>query len=197
MMSRRRSSPCRLVRPVVDNESHIPSVHRSGWTVDELPASLTRAIRAFVLACAIRAARGQGEQHNSMLIHVTRFVSIQSRVADLVGAELRDIQNRIRYGDGDSTVPILEELRSMWLDDFVPTSGAVRELYPDLMVGCGEVSWDMIRGRLVEASQKIQVKVINGSARDALDYWDHPDGLSAIAIGGDKLSRGLTLEGYP
>ena len=187
--------PMPLVRPVVDSEDHIPSVHRSGWTVDELPASLIRAIRAFVLACAIRAARGQREQHNSMLIHVTRFVNIQSRVADLVGAELRDIQNRIRYGDGDSTVPILEELRSMWLDDFIPTSRAVRELYPDLMVGCGEVSWDMIRERLVEASQKIQVKVINGSARDALDYWDHPDGLSAIAIGGDKLSRGLTLEG--
>ena len=189
------ATPMPLVRPVVDNEAHIPSVHRSGWTVDELPESLTRAVRAFVLACAVRAARGQGEQHNSMLIHVTRFVNIQSRIADLVGAELRDIQNRIRYGDGDSTSPILNELSSMWLVDFVPTSRAVRELYPDLMVGCGDVSWDMIRERLVEASQKIQVKVINGSARDALDYWDHPDGLSAIAIGGDKLSRGLTLEG--
>ncbi len=37
--------------------------------------------------------------------------------------------------------------------------------------------------------------MINGSAREALDYWDHPDGMSVIAIGGDKLSRGLTLEG--
>ena len=55
--------------------------------------------------------------------------------------------------------------------------------------------WDSIRQRLVEASQKIQIKVINGSAKDALDYWDHSEGLSAIAIGGDKLSRGLTLEG--
>ena len=189
------ATPMPLVRPVEDNEAHIPSVHRSGWTVDELPDSLTRAIRAFVLACAVRVARGQREQHNSMLIHVTRFVNIQSRIAELVGAELRDIQNRIRYGDGDSTSPILEELRSMWLEDFVPTSQDVRELYPDLMVGCGDVSWNAVGERLVEASQKIQVKVINGSARDALDYWDHPGGLSAIAIGGDKLSRGLTLEG--
>jgi hypothetical protein len=95
------TAPMPLVRSVTDNEAHIPSVHRSGWAVDELPESLTRAVRAFVLACAVRAARGQGEQHNSMLIHVTRFVNIQSRIADLVGAELRDIQNRIRYGDGD------------------------------------------------------------------------------------------------
>ena len=46
-----------------------------------------------------------------------------------------------------------------------------------------------------EVLQRIQVKVINGAAKDALDYWDHPEGMSAIAIGGDKLSRGLTLEG--
>ena len=39
------------------------------------------------------------------------------------------------------------------------------------------------------------MKEINGTAKDALDYVEHPDGLSVIAVGGDKLSRGLTLEG--
>ena len=83
----------------------------------------------------------------------------------------------------------------MWLGDFAPISERVRELYPDLMLGCRDVSWEEVSSRLVESSQRIQIKVINGAARDALDYWDHPEGLSAIAIGGDKLSRGLTLEG--
>ena len=108
---------------------------------------------------------------------------------------LRDLQNRIRYGDGDSPNPIIDQLRTMWLEDFEPSSRAVRELYPDLTLGCTEVTWDAVSSKLVESSQRIQVKVINGAARDALDYWDHPEGLSAIAIGGDKLSRGLTLEG--
>ena len=188
-------TPLPLFRRVDDHEEHIPSVHRSHWTVDELPDSLTRAIRAFVLTCAARAARGQEEQHNSMLIHVTRFVNVQNQVAELVSFELRDLQNRIRYGDGGSSTPILEELRSMWLEDFEPPSNGVRGLYPDLTLGCEAVSWESVRSRLVESSQKIQVKVINGAAKDALDYWDHPEGLSAIAIGGDKLSRGLTLEG--
>ena len=71
----------------------------------------------------------------------------------------------------------------------------MRELYPELMLGCTEVSWEEVSSKLLESSQRIQVKVINGAAKDALDYWDHPEGLSAIAIGGDKLSRGLTLEG--
>ena len=184
-----------LVRVVVDHHDHIPNVHRSSWTVEELPHSLTSAMRAFILTCAARAARGDEGQHNSMLIHVTRFVNVQSQVAELVRFELRDLQNRIRYGDGESPYPIIEELRDMWMEDFLPTTQGVRDQYPDLMLRCQEVQWEAVRSRLVESSQKIQVRVINGAARDALDYWDHPDGMSAIAIGGDKLSRGLTLEG--
>ena len=184
-----------LVREVNDHHDQIPNVHRSNWTVEELPDSLTTAMKAFILVCAARAARGQDGEHNSMLIHVTRYVAVQGQVAELVRFELRDLQNRIRYGDGDSPNPIIDELRAMWQEDFEPCSRAVRELYPDLMLGCTEVSWEAVHSKLVESSQRIQVKVINGAARDALDYWDHPEGLSAIAIGGDKLSRGLTLEG--
>ena len=184
-----------LVRVVSDHEDQIPNVHKSNLTIDELPNSLTSAMRAFILACAVRAVRGHEGQHNSMLIHVTRFVDVQSQVADLVRFELRDLQNRIRYGDGASPYPILDQLRDMWLEDFEPSSRSVRRLYSDLMVGCTDVSWDAVQSKLVESSWRIQVKVINGAAKDALDYWDHPDGLSVIAIGGDKLSRGLTLEG--
>lgn len=49
---------------------------------------------------------------------------------------------------------------------------------------------------LLDAIRKIQVKAVNGTSRDALDYYDNrKDGLSVIAIGGQKLSRGLTLSG--
>ena len=91
-----------LVRVVADHQDHIPNVHKSGQVVRELPASLREAMRAFILTCAARVARGDGAQHNSMLIHVTRFVDVQSQVAELVGLELSGLQNRIRYGDGES-----------------------------------------------------------------------------------------------
>ena len=184
-----------LVRVVEDHRELIPNVHRSNWMVPGIPDSLREAMRAFILTCAIRSARGDEGQHNSMLIHVTRFVDVQHQIAELVGFELRELQNRIRYGDGAAPMPVMDELRTMWLEDFVPTSEGVRGLYPELMSGCRDVAWEDVRSRLVESSQRIEVKVINGAARDALDYWDRPDGLSAIAIGGDKLSRGLTLEG--
>lgn len=57
------------------------------------------------------------------------------------------------------------------------------------------MTWDQVREHLFDAVKRVRVKQINGSAKDALDYADHPDGLSVIAVGGDKLSRGLTLEG--
>ena len=188
-------TPLPLVRVVNDHEDHIPNVHKRDWDIDELPESLTSALRAFILACAARAARGHVAQHNSMLVHVTRFVDVQDQVAQLVKFELKNLQNRIRYGDGSSTHSVVDQLRDMWIQDFVPASANTRSQYPNLMLDSADVTWDSVESKLVESSQRIQVKVINGAAKDALDYWDNPEGMSVIAIGGDKLSRGLTLEG--
>ncbi len=187
--------PLPLLVTVDDHTAHLPNVHSKDLVVDDLPGSLREAIRAFILVCAARAARGTAEKHNSMLVHVTRYVNVQAQVAELVGLELSDLQNRIRYGDGASPSPILKELEAMWVHDFEPKSERVRVLEPELAADCNPVSWDQVRAHLMPTSQRIQVKTINGSVQDALDYWDHPDGLSVIAIGGDKLSRGLTLEG--
>ena len=62
--------------------SWMPDGHKKDWVPPEpLPGSLREAISAFVLACAARRARGQVNEHNSMLVHVTRFQDVQNRVA--------------------------------------------------------------------------------------------------------------------
>jgi hypothetical protein len=44
--------------------------------------------------------------------------------------------------------------------------------------------------------ETIRVREINGSSADVLDYdANKENGLNVIAVGGDKLARGLTLEG--
>ena len=49
---------------------------------------------------------------------------------------------------------------------------------------------------MYKAVQKIKIMSINGKSSDALEYYENEKtGISVIAIGGDKLSRGLTLEG--
>jgi hypothetical protein len=58
-----------------------PAGHKKDHVPTELPVSLRKAIRVFLIAAAARHARGQGQKHCSMLVHVTRFVAVQERVA--------------------------------------------------------------------------------------------------------------------
>jgi hypothetical protein len=179
-----------ITRTVDDHEDWIETGHKRHAVPGPLPESLREALRSFILTCAARRARGQVQVHNTMLIHVTRFVDVQERVSEQINEELRTLRERIRYGDGASPEQLMEELHSLWQADYVSTQEAFsadRDLE--------SLSWEEVQEELVQAVGRIEVMTINGSARDALTYFDHPQGMSVIAIGGDKLSRGLTLEG--
>lgn len=159
---------------------------------DRMPASLEAAILAFVLACAVRELRGQGGEHASMLVHVTRFTNVQREVARQVEGFVNRLRQRLWRGVDDATV--VEQLRRMWFDDIVPTSAAVSSELRQAQISTPE--WSDVEKRAREVVADIKVRMINGTARDALDYTEHAEkGLKVIAIGGEKLSRGLTLEG--
>ncbi len=178
-----------VLRTVEDNEGWLRTGHKPDAAPGRLPSSAREAIRAFLLACATRAARGQVDVHNSMLVHVTRFVAVQSLVRDQIEAEVDSLRDRLSYGDGAGD-DLLGQLRSLWETDFVPTA----ERMADHLRGWS-VTWEEVAARLPAAAARVRVLEINGTARDALTYADHPDGISVIAVGGNKLSRGLTLEG--
>jgi hypothetical protein len=182
--------PLPLVRHVLDAEPWLPIRHRGGRRLNgDIPQSLRTAVMSFLLACAARRARGQVKVHNSMLVHVTRFTIVQ----DLVREQVEEYRHllvdslRDRHGQGPK---VMAELRTLWEDDFAATT---RKFPED---EARRLSWEEVSAELLDAARKITVKVVNGSSQDALDYYDHRDtGLSVIAIGGQKLSRGLTLEG--
>lgn len=193
-----------LVRIVAD---HVELDGRSGWMPhthksshrplsqgqDSLPPSLIQALDAFLLACAVRQIRGQGADHSSMLIHVTRFTAVQTAVHRQVETYIRQVQQRLlRKIDDDA---IISRLKELWEKDFIPTSDAIRHNEPTLSINLNG-DWDDIRNALEQVLPDIHVRMINGTAKDALDYADNAGaGLKVIAIGGDKLARGLTLEG--
>jgi len=182
-----------IARHITDANDIIPPAHKQNLVIDTLPSSLQEAIRAFILSCAARLARGQTAAHNSMLVHVTRYTAVQKIVRDLVSQELRVLKQRLEFGDGNRSPNLIEELQALWDGDYTSTMFAVGDLVDD--PGLTPVQWEQVKGRLHEAASKIDVRLINGTAADVLDYYDHPNGVSVIAIGGDKLSRGLTLEG--
>jgi hypothetical protein len=194
-----------LVRTVSDHAVSNAIDERSGWVPPihkkthvpqydgrkEVPPSLRQAIYSFVIACAARRARGQLNAHNSMLVHVTRFADVQKCVREQVENELKTIQRRLRYGEEDPQLK--RALERLWREDFVPTTAKVENV---LGVTFGRISWAAVEAHLAQAAADIQVRTINGTAGDILDYELRRDsGFNVIAIGGDKLARGLTLEG--
>ena len=60
-----------------------------------------------------------------MLVHVTRFTSVQQGVADAIRTELHSLVNRLRYGDGNFTPPLRDQLRQQWESDFEVTTRAI------------------------------------------------------------------------
>lgn len=192
-----------LVRIVSDHQDAggrtgwMPQLHRgdhvpSAPDADGIPASLRSALLSFLLACAARQLRGQGHRHCSMLVHVTRFTAVQARVHAQVDDAVRSIRQRLQRRIGSAG--LLAELRALWEDDFVPTTAAVAQEAGDPSLA--RSPWDAVEGVLADVAADVDVRTINGTAKDALDYAENAGkGLKVIAIGGDKLARGLTLEG--
>ena len=199
----KREGDLPLVREVEDHCSldgksgWMPTSHKNSWMPpysDEsgLPASLCEAIDAFILACAARHLRGQQAEHSSMLVHVTRFNAVQVEVYRRVEAVVRDIDQRIARKVGHE--PLLARLEALWDRDFAATTAEMTGALPENGPYPIE-TWPMIAEVLPSVVSEINVRVINGTAGDVLDYAEAAEGLKVIAIGGDKLARGLTLEG--
>lgn len=169
----------------LDNFTFMPIRHKPDYIPTELPNSLKEALRVFVLASAVRWHRKQENKHNTMLLHCTRYNSVQIAFAELVNAEMNDLRNSILSSDVD----VMNELKNLYESDLTATT---------IEMNIDVVPWEEIVPLLSKAVRKIepQCLVINGTVGDILDYKSKAKtGLSVIAIGGDKLSRGLTLEG--
>jgi Z1 domain len=188
-----------IVRRIDDFNSFVPNGHKINDSLpSEAPESLKLAIKSFIVTCAIRRLRGQEKVHNSMLVHVTRFVRWQKKIKEIV----ENVFSFYKRGIEMKIPSILEEIRQVFEVDaenyvsYVTTSQNIinTELHNiDSKIQVHQ--WSDILVHLNEAASRIQVLEINGGSSDALTYFNHKNGLSVIAIGGDKLSRGLTLEG--
>lgn len=176
----------------------MPATHKKEHTPtymgqETLPPSLREALGAFALACAVRGIRGQGAEHSSMLIHVTRLTLVQGKVfAQVEEAVKRMKQRLIRRIDHEALVA---QLKDLWESDFVPTCAEVAARVPEAEGALQVPTWEEVLEALPAAVADIEVRIVNGTAKDALDYSEPGKGLKVVAIGGDKLSRGLTLEG--
>ena len=171
------------VRVVKDYQDILPLKHKKDISLSVLPESLRRAVRVFVLARAVRVLRGQGKQHCSMMINVSRFNDVQDRVAGLVYEYLETLKNAIAVNGGVGR-------RALSDPEIALLAASFESEYSTL-----GIDFLTLLPKLNEGASRVKVTVVNMKG-GILDYRRHEDdGLHVIAIGGLALSRGLTLEG--
>jgi hypothetical protein len=175
------------IRYITDNEDVLRVGHKIDHDLAALPPSLIRAVRAFIVARAIRNARGQSGQHASMLVNASRFTGIQGKLRNRIAEIVEAIRNAVTV-DGGKGVGALENseiaaLHDVWAQEFGSTDDVTE--------------WPDVQSRLYEVLVAAQVIEVNSSrASGALNYDNRGEfGQTVIAVGGFSLSRGLTLEG--
>ena len=193
-----------IIRFAEDQEPWIPkkiNKHNAEDLPDDVPATLKEAIKAFILTNAIRRLRGHGNKHSSMLVHVALRVLWIDRIAWLINEILRGYKNQIKSGQGN----VLYDLEEMFYNDFMPTTKEVKNniAYNDPKIKTH--TWGEVKSELIAAITKIEVRSVHGLKKtsvieyhriEEIDYEAHKNiGLSVIAVGGNKLARGITLEG--
>jgi len=160
----------------------IPPRHKKDFDLLSIPPSLYEAMSLFLLNTAIRQLRGQGDRHNSMLIHATRFTRIHQRLSIHVEDYISEVKKELHaYGK---------------LPDAIVHSRTIRDIketlelrHPDI-----EFQWDEIISSLCSIIDTILVREVHQSTSLPLEYRDDRP-TNAIVIGGTSLSRGFTLEG--
>jgi hypothetical protein len=121
-----------------------------------------------------------------MLVNISRFTDVQNKIAETIRATLEEMKLAIR---NFSQLPPeeacknteIKKLRSFWEKNYKDAAN----------------EWIKIQKALNNAAQPIEVRAVNRSTGAAsLDYAKYEEnGLRVVAVGGNSLSRGLTLNG--
>lgn len=176
-----------ILERISDCEDYLPFSHKKDDPVTELPPSLYRAIDQFIVARAIRNLRGQEKKHCSMMINVSRFVATQKAIRDFVSLREKKMREAVK---ANYRMP---ENVSGKNDYMIALKAAFEHSY----AGC-EFEWSEVKSVLNGVFDNLRLFVINSKSDEVLDYKKYERdgiGLTAIAIGGLSLSRGLTIEG--
>lgn len=176
-----------IVRAIDDCEDFLPLSHKKYHEVRQLPPSLYRAIDGFILARAIRNLRGQVNKHCSMMINISRFVAIQQAVQGLVSLRVTKLRQAV-----NAKVAMPDEIALT--DQYMR---GLKNAFDTEYADAGFL-WSDVKAALPGVFEHLQVWVVNSKSGDVLDYSRYEKegvGLTAIAIGGLSLSRGLTIEG--
>jgi len=175
-----------VIRFIPDPE--MPMITPQGVKVADFvptaPPSLEQAFLDWLLSTAGMLARADGDVPSSMLIHVHQRTEIQNALKPQVAEMVRTIRNEWRY---DRRGPLRDRMRARWDEDFRAvtrrTDAGRDSAFDDIEEHVDRLLRD-----------GVPVLALNSRSGDVLDYEQDPN-IKAVLIGGNRLSRGTTLEG--
>ncbi|RJX52285.1 hypothetical protein C6380_21870 [Pseudomonas syringae pv. actinidiae] len=176
----------KCVETIDDAEEYFPKGMSSNSVVDVVPDSMLEAMLCFFIINTIMDLRSGMPKHRSMLVNVSHFTDVQNQVRDVLDHEVRVVQSDIR---NYASLSIDEALRNKSIKKLYT---CYKKFYSAL-----DISWSQVQSALVAAVLPIQVVAVNQKSGPAsLDYSSYKEyGLRVVAVGGNSLARGLTLEG--
>ncbi|MFD7886004.1 Z1 domain-containing protein [Streptomyces bauhiniae] len=145
----------------------------------EITDTLRRSIEYFWLVTAARRVRRRGNPHSTMLIHT----SVNTAVHNSFKRPLERLLGRTAESLDD--MALRSRLRELWDEETARV--------PAEELGEKKVEFDELEPELPGVLRNCRIIMDNSSSEDRLDYENGP--VVAIAVGGNTLSRGLTLEG--
>lgn len=179
-----------IINEVLEDEIYLlkPKNRKEKDTfVPHLTKSLKRAIKYFWLATAVRYYRGQSQKHSTMLIHTTSFSTPQNKFEEI----LINFKNKcvINIIDKNNRQAELDDLKIIWEEEKAKIDSTA--LDPPLK----PVTFDNLKPHLKDVLKRTQIFIENSTIKkeDRMVYGDEPG--IFIVVGGNILSRGLTLEG--
>lgn len=175
------SDPIDIVSSIPESDSVLVSA-RSAEDGVLLVDSLRTALLDFLLAAAAKDHR-RGVSGATMLVHTTFRIAPQIQLGHLLNEELLNLRNGWKYDGG-----YREELRQRWESEFESRTGSDGLPYPAF----DELSESI--DSLMRTENVPSVIVFNSETDSQLGFEDQPE-RKIILIGGNRLARGLTLEG--
>ncbi len=198
--------------PTISREKGTRAPLKSDLYPISLPDSLKEAVKCFILTIALRLTRRPMmveselfQPHNSMLIHISRYGAWQNRTKFLIIDYILKLSIGLSKGLDTET---FIDFEGIWNKYYLYIVNNIKSYFPkDEYIDPYMVPIEFkphVRNFLVEAIKDIEVKAVNSTKQhngesDNLYYPSKGEqGFKEkkyIAIGGNRLSRGFTLEG--
>jgi hypothetical protein len=148
----------------------------------DIKPSLKKAVESFLLVGAERIRRGHQDKDITMLVHTSHLTAVHEEMCGKIEAYLKTIRVYIEENDRE----VLEHLKNLWNSDFRKTTA---KDFPKQEIG----KFDDILDSLKVFVDKVTIIEENNRSETRLNFGNEK--VWAIIVGGNTLSRGLTIEG--